>query len=288
MATTIHDHTFAEVLFEVKNLSLQLGDEGKKNLILRDVNIQVRNIIRPGMHQGQVVALLGPSGIGKTQLFLRMSGLEKPTSGEVLVGNGTLHPVKPGQVGVVFQNYPIEPSLVVMDTLIRAGMQAGLKKAEARDKGRSLLDQFGLTGREQFYPRQLSGGQRQRVAIIEQLMCSERIILMDEPFSGLDYAAKESACELINQVAIQHEENTIIIVTHDIDTGLQIADSVWLMGRERDEQGKMIPGARVMEVLDLIQWGIAWRPGVQFTPEFADLVQQVKRKFVDPQGWYVS
>ncbi len=286
---SIPEHSLAETLLTVNNVSRRIGD----NLILRDINITIKNVKRPGVSQGQVIAILGPSGVGKTQFFRLLAGLEKPNSGEVLVGEQQ-KPVKVGQVGVVFQNYPIDPWLTVSDMLIRAGRQTGLSRVRAKEKGLFLLNQFGITERQNYYPAQLSGGQRQRVAIIEQLMCSEHFLLMDEPFSGLDYKAKQDACHLIHQVVfddkegMDKEKNTVIVVTHDIDTGLEIADTVWFMGWDKDPEGKIIDGARVVETADLISQGIAWHPGVQFTDKFVEMDKAIKARFCDPQGPYMK
>lgn len=278
----IKPHTFKETILTIENLFLRLGN----NLILRDINTEIKNVVRPDVIQGQVVAILGRSGIGKTQFFRTIAGLQKPSAGQILIGQEK-KPVKVGQAGVVFQNYYISPRLTVINALIRAGKQGGLSTKEAKEKGISFLEKFGIAERRNFYPAQLSGGQRQRVAIIEQLMCSEKLLLMDEPFSGLDYKAKEDACGLINTVASQNEENTIIVVTHDIDSALAIADTVWLMGQDKDEKGNKIPGARIVEKIDLIvDYPLAWRPGIQFTAEFNELVRAIQTKFVDPKGPY--
>lgn len=276
-------HSFKEPILTINGLSLRLSD----NLILRDINIEVKNVVRPNVVQGQVVAILGRSGIGKTQLFRTIAGLQKPTVGQILIGPKQKS-VKVGQVGVVSQNYYISPRLTVLDTLVRAGKQGGLGKRGAREKGLSLLEKFGVIERRNFYPAQLSGGQRQRVAIIEQLMCSESLLLMDEPFSGLDCVCKQKICETIIKVANQKETNTIVVVTHDIEAAVEIADTIWLMGQDRNEKGEFVAGARIIEKVDLMdEYPLAWRPGIQFTPEFNQLVQQLKSKFIDPNGPYI-
>lgn len=285
----VPDHSLGETLLSIRNVSRKIGDF----LVFRELNVDIKNILRPGVSQGQVIVILGPSGVGKSQLFRVLAGLEKPTSGEVLVGEQQ-KPVKVGQVGVVSQNYYIDAWLTVMQMLVRAGKQAGLSRTQAKEKGLLLLDKFGVLERKNYYPDELSGGQRQRVAIIEQLMCSEHFLLMDEPFSGLDYKRKQDACELIHQLVFDDKEgtdkekNTIIIVTHDIDTALGIADTVWFMGWDKDPDGKAIEGSRIIETADLISEGIAWHPRVQFTDKFIAMDKAIKERFCDPKGPYVK
>ena len=133
-------YTLKDVILQIKNVSLTLGG----NVILRDINATIRDIVRPGFTQGQVVGLLGPSGIGKTKLFDILSGTLEPTSGQVLV-NAKSEPVKLGMVGVVAQNYPLFEHRKVLGNLLVAGKQAGLSEDAARDKAMKLLEVFSLT-----------------------------------------------------------------------------------------------------------------------------------------------
>ena len=281
---SVKPHIFKEAILTIENLSLKLGDA----LILRDINIEILNVVRSDAVQGQVVVVLGRSGIGKTQLFKTIAGLQDPKSitGKILMG-AEKKLVEVGRIGVVAQNYYITPRLTVMDTVVRAGRQGGLSRKEAKEKGLTLLEKFSIADKRNFYPAQLSGGQRQRVAIIEQLMCSEDFLLMDEPFSGLDYLSKQKTCETISKVASENEKNTIIIITHDIEAAVEVADTIWMLGRDRDEKGNIIPGARVIEKVDLMEMGLAWTPGIQFTREFGKLVSELKAKFSDHNGPYV-
>ncbi|MBN9504244.1 MAG: ABC transporter ATP-binding protein [Armatimonadetes bacterium 55-13] len=260
-----------ECLLKVENVSLTLG--GK--LILRDVNVEVKNIVRPGMQQGQVVALLGPSGIGKTRLFRILAGLDEPDSGQVLVGDPPKYVVK-GEVGVVAQNYPLFRHRTVASNLVVAGKQAGLDSSAAKEKADKILSEFNLEEHARKYPVQLSGGQRQRVAIAQQFMCSEHFLLMDEPFSGLDLNAIERVITMINEMAAADEMKTFIIVTHDITAALEVADTVWILGRDRDENDKIIPGARIQKNYNLIDLGLAWRHGVTEDPAFIDLMKEIR------------
>jgi polar amino acid transport system ATP-binding protein/sulfate transport system ATP-binding protein len=110
-------------------------------------------------------------------------------------------------------------------------------------------------------------------------MCSEHLLLMDEPFSGLDPLAVARVSELITEVASLHELNTIIVVTHDVSAAIEVADTLWLMGRDRDEKGQIIPGARIQDTYNLIERGLAWRKGITTTPEFMELMRELLARF---------
>lgn len=268
-------YTLNETLVKVENVSLQLGG----NQILRDVNAEIKNIVRPGYTQGQVIGFLGPSGIGKTQLLKILAGLQKePYSGQVLITEKCI-PVKPGMVGVVTQNYLLFENYTVLKNLIVAASRTGRGYTEAKKKAHDILERFSLKDRANLYPAQLSGGQRQRIAIAQQLLCSEHFLLMDEPFSGLDPLMKDNVCKLITEVASSDELNTIIVVSHDISATTSIADTLWLMGRDRDENGRIIPGARLKEVYNLIDMGLAWHEDIELTQAFSDFVREIKGKF---------
>lgn len=273
----IYERKNDQVLLKIDNVSLNLG----RRPILRDFCADIVNVVRPGFQQGQVVGLLGPSGIGKTQLFRILSGLQEPNKGQVLLGgNGEAQPVKTGQVGVVAQHYPLFKHRTVIDNLITAGKQAGLDRRKATDRSLELLDKFGLRSHANLFPIQLSGGQRQRVAIAQQLICSEHFLLMDEPFSGLDVISKKAVCELINGVALMDELNTIIVTTHEVRTAIMVSDTLWLLGYDRDPTtGQCLPGARIQHYYDLAAMGLAWNPDIRHHPSFNPLVDEIEAKF---------
>ncbi len=271
---SVFPHEAHETILNIENVSLTLGE----NLILKDVAGDIKNITRPGLTQGQVVALLGPSGIGKTQLLRILAGLQKSTAGTVTL-NGSKEPVKQGSVGVVAQHYPLFEHRTILGNLLVAGKQVGLKGSAGKEKAFVLLERFGLVDRANFYPSQLSGGQRQRVAIAQQLMCSDHFIIMDEPFSGLDPVMAENVCKLITELASADELNTIIVITHDIPAAIAVADTIWLMGRDRDAEGNIIPGSNIQERYDLMDRGLAWHENVTLMPEFADLIREIRARF---------
>lgn len=271
---TSYAYELRESLLRVSGVSLSLGGAP----ILRDLNLEIRNIVRPGHSQGQVVGLLGPSGIGKTCLFRILAGLDAPDTGSVTLTPEN-RPVERGMVGVVAQNYPLFAHRTVEGNLVVAGRRNGLSAAAAGEKAESLLRQFGLLDHARKYPSQLSGGQRQRVAIAQQFMCSEYFLLMDEPFSGLDLIAIDRVASFITEMAQAHELHTFIVVTHDITAVLEVADTIWLLGRDRDAQGQIIPGARIQASYNLIERGLAWREGITTTPEFMEMQREIREIF---------
>ncbi len=263
-----------ETILKAEGVNVTFGE----NQVLRDVNLEVKNLHRPGMTLGQVVALLGPSGVGKTTLFRVLAGLDQPDSGSVLVTAEQI-PVRRGMVGVVAQHYPLFAHRTVLGNLVVAGRQAGLSAEQAKEKALGLLARFHLDGAESKYPSQLSGGMRQRVSIAQQFMCSDNFLLMDEPFSGLDLVAIERVIRFIDEIASSDELNTIIVVTHDITAAIEVADQIVLIGRDRDEKGKIIPGAKIKHEYNLIERELAWRHGITGTTQYNELVKEIREVF---------
>ncbi|HRC86702.1 MAG TPA: ATP-binding cassette domain-containing protein, partial [Thermoanaerobaculia bacterium] len=174
----MNDFETGPAILQARNVDLTLGG----NHILAGVNLTVNDIRRPGRTTGQVVGLLGPSGVGKTRLFRILAGLDAPDSGAVLIGDPP-KPVERGMVGVVAQSYPLFAHRSVLSNLELAGKLAGLSDGEAKAKAFDYLKRFGIEDRAKLFPIQLSGGQRQRVAIAQQFMSSGHFLLLDEPFS---------------------------------------------------------------------------------------------------------
>jgi polar amino acid transport system ATP-binding protein/sulfate transport system ATP-binding protein len=256
-----------EVLLSIQDVHAELGDR----VVLRGVDAAIRNIVRAGVAQGQVVGVLGPSGSGKTTLLRILAGLAAPSRGRVLVEGA---PVRAGDVGVVFQRCPLLEHRTVLGNLTASGASA--------DRARELLARFGLAARADAWPCELSGGERQRVAILQQLVCGHTYLLMDEPFSALDPVHKARACELIVEVSRLDERNTIVVVTHDIPEAVKVCDTLWLLGRERAPaapSGAALPGSRIVETYDLVARELAWREGIERTPRFAELVREVTDRF---------
>jgi ABC-type nitrate/sulfonate/bicarbonate transport system ATPase subunit len=271
VATT---YSLGKTLLKIDNVSLEY--DGRP--VLSGVTAEVRDIIVPGRVQGQVVGILGPSGCGKTTLFRIIAGLHPPTSGRVSV-NGYDRPVKAGEVGVVAQSYPLFEHRTVLGNLLLGAKKKEKDPKAAHGKVMEMLSEFGLEDKYSLYPAQLSGGQRQRCAIIQQILCSEHFLLMDEPFSGLDLIMLEKTCELIAKVADMDDLNTIIVVTHDVTAACSVADHLWLMGRVPADDGSTPRGSRIVKQYNLIDRDLCWQPGIITTAPFTNFVREVKEEF---------
>lgn len=271
------NYTEEKPLLTLSNISLSYGDK----LILRDINIQIKDLVVAGSTTGQVCTVVGKSGVGKSQLFNIIAGLNKPTTGDVLIGIDQKK-VEVGQVGMVAQNYPLFKHRTVLNNL---------KLVEKDEKKIEFyLNEFNLITHRDKYPIQLSGGQRQRVAIIQQLLCSEHFILLDEPFSGLDPLATLKLCENIQKVANMDEMNTILISSHILEPSLAISDKVWVLGSEPiptnvildgplPQKDGMISGATIRFVEDLAAQGLAWRSDIYTDPKFVEICSKIRNVF---------
>jgi ABC-type nitrate/sulfonate/bicarbonate transport system ATPase subunit len=255
--TDTYAYTLGDRLLTIDNVCVHYD-----RTVLEGVSCHIDNIQREGRQQGQVVCLLGPSGIGKSQLFRCIAGLQKPTSGSIRL-NGRAREVRPGEVGVVAQNYPLFNHRTVWGNLLLAARRGGRGDAQARDACLGLLEKFGLLDCANAHPMTLSGGQRQRIAIAQQLLCSSHF----------------RVCETLVDVSTTHELNTILVVTHDIESALRISDTLWLLGRNRDASGQPTGGASIQQTYDLAGMGLAWDPDIEARPEFLTLAAELKTRF---------
>lgn len=258
--------TVGAPVLRVSHVSVSRG----RTRILDDVTFEVLDRIREGCITGQVVSLLGPSGIGKTTLLRVLAGLDKLQRGEVTGPEGRR--LDRTNAGIVFQHYPLLAHRTLEDNLVTAGRIGGLDERRAKKRANELLERLGLEERRALYPAQLSGGQRQRAAIAQQLVLPRRVLLLDEPFSGLDPAALSDVIVLVREVADEHELNTVVVVTHDVRAALRVSDTIVLLGRGPN-------GARVQGRYDLVERGIAWEHGEQAPSEVAQLEREIESRF---------
>lgn len=203
-------------MLELKNISKKFKDRQ----ILENFNLTVE--------ENKVLAIVGPSGGGKTTLLRMLVGLEKIDSGEIIY-NGESLPIdeleKRNLLGFVFQDFQLFPHLTVLENLVLSPIKTmNMSKNDAEKKALTLLNKLGLDKQVNNYPISLSGGQKQRVALARAMMIDPKIIGYDEPTSALDPELRLEVEKLI----IQNRELGItqIVVTHDLQFAENIADTI--------------------------------------------------------------
>ena len=213
----------------VKDVSrIFFSPTGERIEALKDVNLEVEDAFSPsGRDIGEFRVLLGPSGCGKSTLLRMIAGLDKPTSGQVLVnGEIVTHPGK--DRGMVFQKYTSFPWLTVADNIAYGMKINGVPEAQRKETVDRLLKSVGLTEFADVYPETLSGGMQQRVAIARTLALRPSVILMDEPFGALDAQTRSDMQQLLLQIW-DETACTILFVTHDVEEAVYLADRIFIM-----------------------------------------------------------
>ncbi len=197
--------------------------------IIEDISIE--------LNQGEIVCILGVSGVGKTTLFNVISGLLTPDKGKVEL-DGRNITGKAGNVSYMLQKDLLLPYKTILDNVSLPLIIRGEKKSKARETTTKYFEEFGLEGTQKKYPKQLSGGMRQRAALLRTYLFSDQVALLDEPFSALDSITKSSLHEWYLQVMEQIRLSTLLI-THDIDEAIILSDRIYVMagrpGRIKEE-----------------------------------------------------
>lgn len=179
------------------------------------------------LHEGEIVSILGVSGGGKTTLFNIISGLCLPDEGKVCI-DGKDVTGEAGNVSYMLQKDLLLPYRTILDNVALPLIIRGMKKKEARKKATPYFEEFGLVGTEQKYPAQLSGGMKQRAALLRTYLFSEKVALLDEPFSALDMLTKQSMHRWYLEVMEKIKLSTLFI-THDIDEAILLSDRIYLL-----------------------------------------------------------
>ncbi len=237
---TSHTHRRATASFpasvQIEHVWRQFGDL----VAVRDVSLDIT--------PGEILCLLGPSGCGKTTLLRLVSGLETPNSGRILIdgremsGPGTNVPPEARGVGLMFQDFALFPHMTILEN-VAFGLQA-MERGTALAEARRALERMGLASYADAYPHVLSGGQQQRVALARAIVPRPRVMMMDEPFSGLDPRLRVSMRE--ETLAILREtRTTCIIVTHEAEEAMLLGDRIAVM---RD--GEIIQSGTTREIFD--------------------------------------
>lgn len=198
------------------------------------------------VQDGDMIALLGESGCGKTTTLRMIAGFSKPNDGEILIDGVRVNdiPAYKRNVGIFFQNYALFPHMTAFENIAYGLKIKKLGKQEIEEKVHTMMDLVGLNGLEKRYPRQLSGGQQQRVALARSLVVRPSILLLDEPLSNLDAKLRVSMQNEIKR--IQKVLNiTTIIVTHDQSEAISLADKVIVM-----KKGEILQESNPHDVYD--------------------------------------
>jgi len=210
---------------ELKNLT--------KNYHTLDSETQAINNLSLDIRRGEFVSIVGPSGCGKSTLLSLISGLIKPSAGEILINN---EPVEgpSNNVGYMPQrDHLFEWRTILKNITLGLEIQNKLNK-ETQKNAERLLEEYGLGEFKHYYPKQLSGGMRQRAALIRTLAVNPEILLLDEPFSALDYQTRLVISEEI-WLIIKKEKKTAILVSHDIAEAVSMSDRIIVLTKRPGE-----------------------------------------------------
>lgn len=202
-------------VLQVKGVSKSFGEEQ----IIQNICLELK--------EGEIISLLGVSGSGKTTLFNIIAGLSEPDEGAVYL-EGEEITGKPGKVSYMLQKDLLLPYRTVLDNVALPLIIRGMKKREARKKAAGYFEEFSLAGTEKKYPAQISGGMRQRAALLRTYLFSEKVALLDEPFSALDMLTKSTVHEWYLEVMEKIKLSTLFI-THDIDEAILLSDRICLL-----------------------------------------------------------
>lgn len=229
---------------------------GQAYTALRDLNLSVA--------PGEFCAIVGPTGCGKSTTLGLISGLERPSAGEVQVMGKPVQGIDPS-IGYVFQSDAVFPWKNVLRNVATGPLYRGQRKSEALDQARDWIARVGLAGFEDRYPHQLSGGMRKRMALAQTFINGPQILLMDEPFSALDVQTRTMMEDELLQLW-SAASASVVFVTHDLEEAISLADRVCVITAG--------PGTvKGIYTIDLP------RPRkvaeIRFEPRFVDIYQQI-------------
>ena len=206
-------------LLELKNINLTYQTLRAETQAIKDVSFKI--------NEGEFVSIVGPSGCGKTTILSMISGLLKPTSGDVFIAGEKITKVSTN-VGYMLQRDNLFEWLTVYENILIGPKINHKKNCLTKEKLNELILKYGLYGFEKSKPAELSGGMRQRVSLIRTLAINPKLLLLDEPFSALDYQTRLSVQNDIYSI-IKSEKKTAILVTHDISEAVVMSDKIIIL-----------------------------------------------------------
>ncbi|MFZ9296901.1 MAG: ABC transporter ATP-binding protein [Hylemonella sp.] len=217
---------------EFSNVTRVFRQSDQNVVALEDINLLVED--------QEFIAIVGPSGCGKTTCLRMAAGLDKPSSGRVLVDGQAVQ--GPGtDRAVVFQQFALFPWKTVWQNIEFGLISLGIPDIERKKRIEQYIELMGLQGYERAYPHQLSGGMQQRVAIARAYVLDPKVLLMDEPFGALDAQTRVVMQEELVRLARSHPR-TVLFITHAVDEAVYLADRIVVMSRR--------PG-RIREIIDV-------------------------------------
>ena len=213
-------------ILTIKKLSKIYHTNKSEIPAIKDLNLNIK--------EGEFVAIVGPSGCGKTTLLSILCSLEEKSQGEIIYTQGKQ------KMGYMLQNDTLFPWLNILDNcLLGLKIKKELTK-EKKEKVISLLNNYGLKDFIYSYPANLSGGMKQRVALIRTLATDPDILLLDEPFSALDFETRLRVSDDVYKI-IKKEKKTVIIITHDIEEAIAFSDQVIVLSKRPAKVKKILP-----------------------------------------------
>ncbi len=214
-----------QAIIEARKVEKSYGSEG-------DGFIQVIAPLDLSIFPGEILAVLGPSGSGKSTLLRILTGLAKPSAGDVIHhGHALGGPCE--NVSIVFQSFALFPWLTVLENVAAPLKARGVEAAERTERSVKILDTVGLDGFENAYPKELSGGMKQRVGFARALVVEPEVLFMDEPFSALDVLTAENLRGELLELWQSHKMPTraVFVVTHNIEEAVLLADRIIVLGK---------------------------------------------------------
>lgn len=238
------DNNMNTPLLKIDNLSLTYHSNRGETEAIKNVSFEVNN--------GEFVAIVGPSGCGKTTILNIIGGLLQKSSGKILLDNKEIYEEKTtkkkvlnftNDIGYMFQKDHLFEWRTIFDN-VKLGLELDKKLTKEQRKEKEeyilfLLEKYGLLDFKNKYPRELSGGMRQRVALIRTLALNPKILLLDEPFSALDFQTRLKVCDDVSNI-ISTENKTAILVTHDISEAISLADKVIILSKRPASVKKIV------------------------------------------------
>lgn len=217
-------------ILTLRDVSLSYYTEKEEVHALSNINLEV--------NEGEFIAFVGPSGCGKTTLLSIINGLITPTSGEVVINDNAVLGIN-NETGYMLQRDALFPWRTIWQNVV---LPLEIKNTLTNEKKQfleNLIEKYGLKEFRNHYPSQLSGGMRQRVALIRTLALNPSILLLDEPFSALDYQTRLKVCDDVYSIITEHKK-TAILVTHDISEAISMADKIFILTKRPGKIQKMI------------------------------------------------